>query len=133
MSGHRPALGERGGRHKPERELTTKEMQRDETLQHLNAMLEEIVQARGLTATGQAISALQALLRARRLGRQAIAVLLGDCLSTTATQADPASLSRLVELIGFAQQALCPGCRIEAGKRWKEANNVSIERMDALS
>jgi len=107
------------------RELTLKDMQRDETLQYLRVMLKEIERARDLMANGgQNIPAIQALLRARHLGKQSIAALLGDCLRTTAAQADRASLSRLIELIGFAQQSLCPGCQSEVGKRWKEANDV---------
>ena len=108
-------------------------MPRDETRQYLQAMLEEIAQARGLTTEGQAIPALRALLHAKRLGRQAMADLLGKCLSAAAAQTDPASVARLVELIEFAQQALCPGCRSATGEKWKEADHVPIERMDALS
>jgi hypothetical protein len=82
-------------------------------------MLEETAQARHLASTGQAIPAMQALFRARRLGKRSIAALLGGCLSAAASQADQASFARLAELIMFAQQTLCPGCRSEVGKRWK--------------
>lgn len=99
-------------------------MQRDQALQHLHAMLAETARARDLTADGRAIPAMRALLRAKRLGKQSIAGLLARCLRAATEQADDASLSRLVELIGFAQQALCPGCRSEVGKRWKEAEDV---------
>lgn len=101
-------------------------MHRDETLQHLHAMLAETARARDLTADGQAIPAMRALLRAKRMGKRSIAALLGDCLKAVTGQADEASLARLAELIGFAQQALCPGCRSEVGKKWKEAEDVSI-------
>ena len=103
---------------------TMKNKQRSETLQHLHAMLAETVQAHDLTADGRAIPAIQALLRARHLGKQSIAALLGDCLKTTTEQTDEMSIPRLMELIGFAQQALCPACRSEVGKRWKEAEDV---------
>lgn len=52
------------------------------------------------------------------------AVLLSDCLKATTEQADAANLPRLAELIGFAMQALCPACRSEVGKKWKEAEDV---------
>jgi hypothetical protein len=97
---------------------------RQEALRSLRAMLEETTQAQQLVSTGQAIPAMQALIRARRLGKQFIVALLGDCLRAAAAQADEASLSRLTELIGFTQQTLCPACRSEVGKRWKEAEDV---------
>jgi hypothetical protein len=97
---------------------------RQEARRSLRAMLEETAQAQQLVSTGQAIPAMRALLRAKRLGRQSIAALLGGCLGAVAAQADEASLARLMELIGFAQQVLCPACRSEAGKRWKEAEDV---------
>jgi len=96
---------------------------RQEALKSLYAMLEETTQAQQLVSTGQAIPAMQALLQAKRLGRQSIADLLGGCLRATALQADEASNERLMELIGFAQQSLCPGCRSEIGKRWKDAED----------
>ncbi len=99
-------------------------MQRDEALQHLHAMLAETSQARDLTADGQVIPAMRALMRAKRLGKETIAALLGGCLKAETKQADDVSLVRLREQIGFAQQALCPGCRSEVGKRWKEADDV---------
>jgi hypothetical protein len=101
-----------------------KDTRRDEAIKHLHAMLKETVQAEELVSTGQAIHAMQALFRARRLGKQSIAALLGGCLSAAESRADQASLSRLAELIGFAQQALCPACRSEVGKKWKEAKDV---------
>jgi hypothetical protein len=92
-----------------------------EALRSLRTMLEETTQAQQLVSTGQAIPAMRALLRAKRLGRQSIAALLGGCLGATSVQADEASLTRLAELIMFAQQTLCPNCRSEVGKKWKEA------------
>jgi len=103
---------------------TMKSTPRQEVLRSLRAMLEETAQAEQLVSTGQAIPAMRVLLRARHLGKEAIAALMGGCLSTAASQADQASLSRLVELIGFAQQVLCPACRSEVGKKWKEAKDV---------
>jgi len=97
---------------------------REKALRSLNAMLEETTQAQQLVSTGQAIPAMRALLRAKRLGRQSIAVLLGGCLGAAAAQADEASLARLIELIKFAQQDLCPDCRSEVGKKLKEAKDV---------
>jgi|GEM_PF-3040595 len=87
-------------------------------------MLAETSQARDLTADGQVIPAMRALMRAKRLGKETIAALLGGCLKAETKQADDVSLVRLREQIGFAQQALCPGCRSEVGKRWKEADDV---------
>ena len=107
--------------------MTVKDTRRDEALAYLHTMLEETTRAQHLVSAGSAIPALQALLRVRRLSKQSIAALLGDCLSATilqAAQADQATLSRLAELIGFAQQALCQTCRSEVGKRWKEAEDV---------
>ena len=101
-----------------------KNASRGEVLNPLRTTLEETVLARELTATGQAIPAMRALLRAKRLGRQSIGALLGGCLGATVARVDEASLARLMELIGFAQQALCLGCRGEVGKRWKEAEDV---------
>jgi len=98
---------------------------RQEALRSLHAMLEETMQAQQLVSTGQAIPAIRALLRVKRLGRQSIAALLGGCLGTTAVQADEASLARLIELIGFAQQSLCPGCRSEVGKNGRRRKIVS--------
>ena len=100
------------------------EAQRDEVMQYLYAMLDETTRAHDLTADGQDLPAMQALLRARRLGKQAIAALLGNCLSVTTAQADEGSLPKLTELIGFAQRSLCPACRSEVGKKWKESENV---------
>jgi len=96
----------------------------EDTLQHLRAMLEETTRARNLTANGQAIPAIRALLRAKHLGKGVIAALLGNCLSVTTAQADENSLPKLMELIGFAQQSLCPACRSKVGKKWKEIENV---------
>lgn len=98
--------------------------QREAAILELRAMLDETMQARDLTADGQSIPAMQALLRAKRLGKQSIAALLGSCLRAATEQADDASLSRLRELLGFAQQALCPACRSEVGKKWKESEDV---------
>ena len=108
----------------PRRLDETMEAKRDEIIQHLYAILNETRQAHDLTADGQAILAMQALLRARRLGKQAIATLLGNCLSVTTAQADEGSLPKLTQLIGFAQRSLCPACRSEVGKKWKESENV---------
>jgi hypothetical protein len=107
--------------------LTVKDTRRDEALAYLRTMLEETARAQHLVSAGSAIPTLQELLRVRHLGKQSIAALLGDCLSATilqAAQADQVTLSRLAELIGFAQQALCQACRSEVGKRWKEAEDV---------
>ncbi len=103
---------------------TMKNTQRSETLQHLHTMLAETERAHELTANGDAIPAMRALLRARHLGKRSIAALLSDCLKTTTEQTDEVSIPRLIELIGFAQQALCPGCRSDVGKRWKESEDV---------
>lgn len=99
-------------------------MRRDEVLDSLKGMLEETARARDLTATGEAIPAMRALLRARSLGRRSVVALMGDCLRAAAAEADQASLSRLIELIEFSQRALCPRCLSQVGKRWKEANDV---------
>lgn len=98
--------------------------QRDAAIQKLRDMLDEITRARDLTAQGQSVPALRTLMNARRLGKQSIAVLLGNCLKAATEQADDESLARLRELIGFAEQALCRGCRSEVGKRWNESENV---------
>lgn len=87
-------------------------------------MLDEIAQARGLISEGQAIPAMRALLRAKHLGKETIAALLGGCLKAETEQVDDVSFARLREQIGFAQQALCRGCRSEVGRKWKEADDV---------
>ena len=97
---------------------------RQEAQRSLNAMLDETTRAQQLVSTGQAIPAMRALLRAKRLGRQSIAALLGGCLGAAAAQADEASLARLMELIMFAQLDLCPDCRSEVGKKLKEVKDV---------
>jgi predicted secreted protein len=97
---------------------------RDAAIRELRVMFDETAQARGLMAEGQAIPAMRALLRAKHVGKQSIATLLGSCLRAATKQADDASLLRLAELIGFAQQALCRGCRSEVGRKWKEAEDV---------
>jgi len=93
-------------------------------MQELRAMLDETIRVRDLAADGQSILALRALLQARRLGKEAIAALLGGCLKAEAEQTDAVSLARLGEQIGFAQQSLCPACRSKVGKKWKEAEDV---------
>ena len=110
LSSKRPRLGET--------------MEREQALKSLRAMLDETIQARRMVENGQTVPVLKALARAKRLGKGAIAVLLSDCLKATTEQADAANLSRLAELIGFAMQALCPACRSEVGKKWKEAEDV---------
>lgn len=87
-------------------------------------MLDEIARARGLTAQGQSIPAIRALLQAKRLGKETIAALLGGCLKAETKQADDVSLARLREQVGFAQQSLCPACRSEVGRKWKESEDV---------
>ena len=99
-------------------------MGREQALKSLRAMLDETVRAHDLTANGDAIPTMRSLVRAKRLGKQSIAALLGNCLNATVEQADEANLPRLAELIGFAMQALCPACRSEVGKKWKEAEDV---------
>jgi hypothetical protein len=93
-------------------------------MQELCAMLDETTRARDLTADGQAIPAMRMLLQARRLGKEAIAALLGGCLKAEAEQTDAVSLARLGEQISFTQQSLCPACRSKVGKKWKESENV---------
>ena len=98
--------------------------QQSETILSLHVMLDEVIRAHGLMADSQSILAMQRLLLAKRMGKTLIATLLSNCLKAETEQADDSSLARLKEQIRFAQQALCPACRREVGKRWKESNNV---------
>lgn len=99
-------------------------MEREQALKFLRAMLDETIQARRMAENGQTVPVIKALARAKRLGRESIGALLGECLKAKTEQADEANLPRLAELIGFAMQALCPACRSEVGKKWKEAEDV---------
>lgn len=100
---------------------------RTKALQYLKEVEQSVRAAETLFDAGEYLPALRALTQARRLGGQATAVVMADCLRRVlddATRGDRRTrekgLDELVRLVGFVESALCPASRRRVAARLKE-------------
>jgi hypothetical protein len=101
--------------------------ERAQILHALEKVMREVEQARSLVEAGESIAALRALTRVRGLNRQVIAGMVTNCAQKLVDEAKDSRqehLEELTRLLRFAWSGLCPACRSEVGKRWKEPEDV---------
>ena len=100
---------------------------RADTLKYLKKVEQSVKAAETLFDAGEYLPAVRTLTEARRLGGQATAVLMAECLRRVLDDASNGDryarekcLDELVRLVGFIESALCPACRRRVAARLKE-------------
>jgi hypothetical protein len=108
-----------------------------EATKSLKQIGQRVATAEALLLTGNHAAAMRALLEARRLGGQATAVLMADCLqralngvSSSDRRTREASLEEFIRLVDFVESTLCATCR---GQVEGEVSHVPIQHLGALS
>lgn len=89
-----------------------------EATKYLKQIGQRVAAVESLLLAGNHAAAMRALLEARRLGGQATAVLLADCLrgalagvSSPDRRAREAGVDEFIRLVNFVESTLCPTCR----------------------
>jgi uncharacterized protein with beta-barrel porin domain len=94
---------------------------------HLKRLGQCVATAEALLSAGNHTAAMRALLEARRLGGQATAVLMADCLQQSLAGVNSpdrrtreASVDEFIRLVDFVESTLCVKCRRRVAARLKE-------------
>ena len=92
----------------------------------LQALLKQVVAAETLLSQGDDPATMRSLLKARRLGGQATAAVIANCLRQAFAAADSADrytreqgLDEFFRLIAFVESTLCPTCRRRVAAKLK--------------
>jgi hypothetical protein len=98
-----------------------------EATKTLKQIGQRVATAEALLSAGQHAAAIKTLLEARRLGGQATAVLMADCLqqvlagiSSPDRRTREASVDEFIRLVDFVESTLCATCRRRVAARLKE-------------
>lgn len=100
---------------------------RAEVTRQLKQIGRRVATAEALLMAGNYPAAIRALLEARRLGNQTIAVLIAGCLRRSLADVNSADRRRreagvdeFIRLVDFVESTLCPTCRRRVAAKLKE-------------
>lgn len=101
-----------------------------EAMKSLKQIGQRVASAEALALAGDSAAAMRALLEARRLGGQATAVLMADCLQQALAGVNSpdrrtreASVDEFIRLVDFVETTLCRACRRRVASRVRRSAN----------